>query len=120
VIFVTIGTVFPFDRLVEAMDAYAADSGAECVAQIGDGTYRPGNMTWHESLPGNAYKQTVAKADVIVSHAGMGSAITALQAATPIVMLPRKLDLGEHNTDHQMATARWLESKPGVHRVGGR
>lgn len=113
-IFVTIGTVFPFDRMIEAMDAFAAETGTECIAQIGEGSYKPRHMTWHESLPGDAYKATVAEAEIIVSHAGMGSAITALQAATPIVMLPRRFETGEHTTDHQMATARWLAEKPGI------
>ncbi|MEM9969488.1 MAG: glycosyltransferase [Pseudomonadota bacterium] len=113
-IFVTIGTVFPFDRLIAAMDAYVGETGVPCVAQIGKGTYSPRHMDWHESLPGDAYKRSIREADVIVSHAGMGSIITALQAATPIVVLPRRFEAGEHTTDHQMATARWLEDKPGV------
>ena len=113
-IFVTIGTVFPFDRLIEAMDGYAEASDQDFVAQIGDGTYEPAHMTWHRSLPGDLYAQTVRDADVIVSHAGMGSAITAMQIGTPLVMLPRRFDSGEHTTDHQMATARWLETKPGI------
>ena len=50
----------------------------------------------------------MAKAEIIVSHAGMASAITALQAATLIVMLPRRFEAGENTTDYQMATARWL------------
>ncbi|MEL6104150.1 MAG: glycosyltransferase [Pseudomonadota bacterium] len=113
-IFVTIGTVFPFDRMIRAMDAYAETSEIECIAQIGDGAFTPSHMSWHQSLPANQYTRMVEEADVIVSHAGMGSAITALQTATPIVMLPRRQEAGEHNTDHQMATARWLEEKPGV------
>lgn len=113
-IFVTIGTVFPFDRLVRAMDLFAEETGTACVAQIGGGGYQPAHMDWHASLPGDAYKARVAEAEVIVSHAGMGSAITALQASTPVVMLPRRFETGEHTTDHQMATARWLADKPGI------
>lgn len=113
-IFVTIGTVFPYDRLIRAMDDFAGETGTPCLAQIGEGAYRPRHMDWHPSLPGDAYKAAVRDAEVIVSHAGMGSVITALQVGTPIVMLPRQLAAGEHTTDHQMATARWLEGKPGV------
>ncbi len=113
-ILVTIGTVFPYDRMISAMDAWAADTGTECVAQIGEGAYKPAHMTWHASLPGDVYKRTIQEAQVIVSHAGMGSVITALQNATPIVIMPRRHEAGEHTTDHQMATARWLLDKPGV------
>lgn len=115
-IFVTIGSVFPFDRLVAAIDDWAAETGrgGECFAQIGAGDYKPTNMRWAPSLSHADYASSVKAAKVIVSHAGMGSAITAMREQVPIVMLPRRLEAGEHTTDHQMATARWLEAKPGV------
>jgi len=31
-----------------------------------------------------------------------------------MLVLPRRADLGEVNTDHQLATARWLEGRPGI------
>ncbi len=113
-IFITIGTVFPFDRLIKTMDDYAETTGTTCLAQIGKGDYRPRHMEWKESLGGSDFKTAVADAQLIVSHAGMGSVITAMQVGTPIVMLPRRFEAGEHTTDHQMATARWLQDKPGV------
>lgn len=115
-IFVTIGSAFPFDRLIRAMDNWAAETGrgAECFAQIGKGSYRPSHMDWCESLPEAEFAAAVQRASLIVSHAGMGSVITAMRFATPIVILPRRFDTGEHTTDHQMATARWLEGKEGV------
>jgi UDP-N-acetylglucosamine transferase subunit ALG13 len=45
----------------------------------------------------------------------MGSVITAMELGVPIILVPRRLDLGEHNTDHQLATARWLGDRSGVH-----
>jgi hypothetical protein len=38
----------------------------------------------------------------------MGSIITALELGKPIVVMPRRAELGEHRNDHQMATARSL------------
>ena len=115
-IFVTIGSAFPFDRLIRAMDAWAETTGRgdECLAQIGEGAYRPAHMDWRTSLTESDFAATVKAARVVVSHAGMGSVITAMRHQTPIVLLPRRLAAGEHTTDHQMATARWLEDKPGV------
>ena len=44
-IFVTIGSMFPFDRLIRAMDAFAqANPGTEILAQIGTGDYVPAHM----------------------------------------------------------------------------
>lgn len=115
-IFVTIGSMFPFDRLIRVMDAWAAAHGeAETLAQIGDGAYRPAHMPWVRRLEQAEFARTVAGARLIVAHAGMGSVITADQFGKPIVILPRLQDRGELTTDHQIATANWLRAKPGIH-----
>jgi len=116
VIFVTIGSAFPFDRLIRAMDSWAAETGrgGEMLAQIGRGFYHPVHMDWQRELSETAFAEAVSKARLVVSHAGMGSVITALCSGTPIVILPRRFEAAEHTTDHQMATARWLEDRPGV------
>jgi UDP-N-acetylglucosamine transferase subunit ALG13 len=116
VIFVTIGSMFPFDRLIRVMDAWASAHGeTETLAQIGDGTYEPSHMPWVRRLDQAAFARTVAEARLIVAHAGMGSVITADEFRKPIVILPRLQDRGEHTTDHQVATANWLRAKPGIH-----
>lgn len=115
-IFVTIGSMFPFDRLIRLMDGWAeAHPETEILAQIGDGDYVPAHMPWVRRLDQTEFARTVAGADLVVAHAGMGSVITASQYCKPIVMLPRLKQSGEHTTDHQIATANWLRDKPGVH-----
>ena len=120
-IFVTIGSMFPFDRLVRAMDAWAeaqAETAAGPVpllAQIGDGGYEPQHMRWVRSLDRDAYARAVVESDVVVAHAGMGSVITAGEHGKPIVLLPRLAAQGEHTSDHQVDTARWLRTRPGIH-----
>ncbi len=119
-IFVTIGSMFPFDRLIRSMDDWAgAHPEAEILAQIGDGEYVPTRMPWLRRLDQADFARTVAKAELVVAHAGMGSVITASQYGRPIVMLPRLQERGEHTTDHQIATANWLRGKPGVHIADG-
>lgn len=117
-IFVTIGSMFPFDRLIQAMDVWAAGQpqAYDCVlAQIGAGGLRPAHMRWVERMDRAAYDATVAGARLVVAHAGVGSVVTAGQFGKPIVVLPRRLHLSEHTSDHQMETAGWLRGKPGVH-----
>jgi UDP-N-acetylglucosamine transferase subunit ALG13 len=115
VIFVTIGSMFPFDRLIRLMDGWAeAHPEAEILAQIGDGGYLPARMPWVRRLDQADFARTVAGARLVVAHAGMGSVITASEHGKPIVMLPRLQARGEHTTDHQVATANWLRGKPGV------
>jgi exopolysaccharide biosynthesis glucuronosyltransferase PssE len=115
VIFVTIGTMWPFDRLIRAMDALAgAEPRAEFLAQIGKGRYEPRHMRWVRVLDRAAYAAAIAGADVVVAHAGIGSVVTAGELGKPIVVLPRKAALGEHTSEHQLETAAWLHGRPGV------
>jgi len=116
VIFVTIGSMMPFDRLVRSADAAAAAMPKEpFFAQIGDGTYEPQHMGFARMLSRRDFMDKLRSAKLLVAHAGMGSVISALEVGTPIVMLPRRAALGEVNTDHQLATARWLEGRPNLH-----
>ena len=115
-IFVTIGSMFPFDRLIRVMDAWAlANPGQEVLAQIGDGAYEPKYTKFVRRLSQSDFGSTVARATLIVSHAGMGTVITAGRAGRPMVLLPRHQEWGEHTTDHQIATADWLSGKAGIH-----
>jgi UDP-N-acetylglucosamine transferase subunit ALG13 len=116
VIFVTIGSLFPFDRLIRVMDGLAPAWPDETfIAQIGRGTYEPQNMQFARLLAAKTFIEHVKSSKLIVAHAGMGSVLSAMECKRPIVILPRIMELGEHTTDHQMATARWLSSKEGIY-----
>jgi len=119
VIFVTIGSMFPFDRMIRAMDAWAAEqSGEEMLAQIGAGRFEPRHMRWVRRLARPDYAATVAGARLVVAHAGIGSIVAAGEQGKPIVVLPRRRALGEHTSDHQVETIGWLRGKPGIHVAG--
>jgi UDP-N-acetylglucosamine transferase subunit ALG13 len=115
-IFVTIGSLFPFDRLIRLMDDLAPRWPSEVFfAQTGDGSYQPRNMDFARSLPAPVFAEKLRESRLLVAHAGMGTVISALEARRPVVVLPRDMSLFEHTTDHQMATARWLSGKRGIH-----
>jgi UDP-N-acetylglucosamine transferase subunit ALG13 len=44
----------------------------------------------------------------------MGSILSALSLGKPLLILPRREDLGEHRNDHQRATAGWVAGRRGV------
>lgn len=114
-IFLTIGSHEPFDRLVRAVDDWVAQSGAEVFGQI---TERAGYQPQHFPATGHLsvaeYQARAAQADFLVAHAGMGSILTALQLGKPIVVLPRRGHLKETRNDHQYATAERLGTRAGV------
>ena len=114
-IFVTIGSMFPFDRLTRLMDQWAAaHPGEDVLCQIGDGAYVPTHARYERMMTPSAFRETMDKASLIVAHAGMGSAISAAEIAKPIVLLPRRADLREHTIDHQLHTAAWLRNRDGI------
>ena len=114
-VFVTVGSMLPFDRLVGAMDAWAAaHPGAEVFAQIGDGGAQPAHMPWASMLTPSDFRRRCAASDVIVSHAGMGTILSAAESGRPLVCLPRRPELKEVTSQHQVATARWLRERRGI------
>lgn len=117
-IFLTVGTQEPFDRLVHAVDEWCAARGRGDLVygQITErASYLPGSFEWVSTLDADAYRTRCQDAAVIVSHAGMGSIITAMSLAKPIVVMPRRAHLGETRNDHQVATADRFGTQPGVH-----
>ena len=115
-IFLTVGSHEPFDRLVRAVDGWCNDNPAiEVFGQItGKGSYRPQHFQYADNLDIEAFDATMKRADFLVSHAGMGSIISALSLSKPIVVMPRKGSLQETRNDHQIATAAHLSGKKGI------
>lgn len=108
-IFVTVGSDVPFDRLVKTVDAWAERTGrTDVFAQIGDTAWKPSAIRYTNFLTPAEFTQNLNAARCVVAHAGMGTILSALQAGVPIIALPRRGHLGETRNDHQYATARYL------------
>ena len=117
-IFLTVGTQEPFDRLARAVDAWAACHDGPVFGQMGalkPGSYRPQHFEWSEFLRADEYQQRLDGCRVLVAHVGMGSIISALTVGRPLVMMARRASLGEHRNEHQLATAARFEGRPGLH-----
>ncbi len=116
-IFLTIGTHEPFDRLVRCVDEWCGLRGSKVnvFGQITDrGDYAPQHFQAVASLAPADYAKQFDAAEFIVSHAGMGSIITALSKQKPIVVLPRRGHLRETRNDHQFATVQHFKDWPGI------
>ena len=110
-IFLTVGTQFPFDRLVKSVDQ-AFDGRLieeEIFAQIGETSYKPLNFESVVSLEKNVFDKRLREASSVISHAGMGTITMALKNHKPLLVMPRLKRYREHVNDHQVATARKFE-----------
>ncbi|PZX09852.1 glycosyltransferase [Celeribacter halophilus] len=114
-IFVTLGTQLPFDRLVSMMDNIAQDVGEEIFGQIGHGKYQPVHFPCVPTLSQKDFTQKVQCARVIVGHAGIGTLLSAQKMGKPVAIVARRSHLGEHRNDHQLATVSQLGRISGVY-----
>ncbi len=108
-IFVTIGTQAPFDRFIQIVDEIAPMIDEEIIAQVYKSEYVPKNIKTVDFLAPDEFNKLFDTARMIVSHAGMGTIISAMQKQKSIIIFPRIAKLGEHRNEHQLATAKKMQ-----------
>lgn len=116
-IFVTVGTQEPFDRLVRAVDGWAGAHDVPVFGQLGRldaSSYRPRNFAFEPFISADAFDARLEACTLLVAHAGMGSIISALSRGRPLLMMARRASLGEHRNEHQLATAQRFAGRPGI------
>jgi UDP-N-acetylglucosamine transferase subunit ALG13 len=105
VIFVTVGTnEARFDRLLEALDDLPA--GTDLFVQHGPSSVRPAGATCADYLGYDEIVEKMRQARAVVTHAGVGSVLTALLSGTRPIVVPRLQRFGEAVDDHQLAFGR--------------
>ena len=110
-IFLTVGSLFSFDRFVKAIDEAVGEGLIldEVFSQIGPDAYKPRNMDYVEFLDKEAFDKRINNATCLLSHAGMGSITMALEHQKPLLVMPRMKKYKEHVNDHQVGTAKKFE-----------
>ncbi|MBY0301339.1 MULTISPECIES: glycosyltransferase [Sphingomonas] len=114
-ILVTVGTQLPFDRFIRIVDEAAPSLGRTVFAQVGRGSYQPRNMEYAALIDPLKFDELIARTELIVSHAGIGTVVMAQKFRKPVILFPRRAALGEHRNDHQMATVAALEGRSGMY-----
>lgn len=106
-IFLTVGTQFPFDRLVRAVDDLIGEGliNETVFAQIGQSRYKPRNFESAGSLKKGVFDDYARKASGIIGHAGMGTITMALGHRKPLLVMPRLKKYREVVNDHQVDIA---------------
>lgn len=103
-ILVTLGTQDKtFIRLLEKIDALI-EKGLikdQVVVQSGYTKYHSSNMEIFDLIPQDEFNSLMEKADIIITHGGVGSIISALEKGKKVIAIPRLAKYGEHINDHQ-------------------
>ncbi len=109
---VTVGTIRPygFRRLLERLVDVLPDD-TEVLWQTGATDVSGLGIRARERVPAPELEQAIREADVVVAHAGTGTAVTSFELGVAPVLVPRRAEHGEHVDDHQVPTAVDLQAR---------
>jgi UDP-N-acetylglucosamine--N-acetylmuramyl-(pentapeptide) pyrophosphoryl-undecaprenol N-acetylglucosamine transferase len=116
----TLGTIpYDFRRLVErTLQLLPPDARVTFQTGVTDVSDLP--IAAQAQMPGHELKAAIKEADVVIAHAGAGSALAALEAGKCAVLVPREMEHGEHVDDHQHQIGEELARRGlAIHRKVG-
>ena len=119
---VAVGTMneFPFRRMLDAVVPLLGAGGAveraqgspiETLWQTGGTPVEGLGIDAREWLPAAEMEAQLAAADVVITHGGTGSALSALRAGRFPVLLPRRAVFAEIGDEHQDRFTRELAER---------
>ncbi|MEH0938280.1 glycosyltransferase [Micromonospora psammae] len=101
---------FGFPRLLARLVAVLPPT-AEILWQVGSTEIPRMPPGARRQVPYAEMQQAMREADVVVTHAGVGSALAAMRAGRRAIYVPRRSGHGEHVDDHQVEMARELDRR---------
>ena len=102
-IFVTLGTSdYPFTRLLKQMDDLIENNIVKnIIVQCGNEDYQPKNFTIIKNLDKKEFNEYLKKAEVVITHGGVGTIIDCIKMGKKVIAFPRKAEYGEATNNHQ-------------------
>lgn len=109
---ISVGTQegYPFTRMLDAVVPLLKDFD-DVLYQTGDLNPAEWGIHGRPSVAYDELSEAIADSDVVISHAGVGAALTALRAGKHPILIPRLSAFKEHVDDHQLQVARELERR---------
>ena len=111
-IFVTLGTIKPyrFDRMVDSVrELFGADHDITWQLGVTSRTDLTGSI--RDTMTAEDVERCIQEADVVISHAGVGSALGILRLGKVPILFPRLAAHGEHVDDHQLQIVKELSAR---------
>lgn len=103
-ILVTLGTQDKsFKRILEAIEKQIVSGVIKerAVIQAGFTKYESKNMEIFDYIDRERFANLLGEADLIITHGGVGTIMTALSNRKKIIAVARLSEYGEHHNDHQ-------------------
>lgn len=108
-IFMTLGTQkFQLNRLLQTVDEILSQGlvEEEVFAQTGYSTYRPLHYQFQQFLGKQEFDNHIRQARLVITHSGVGTIMSVLQAHRPVIVFPRLAKYKEHVDNHQLEIAK--------------
>lgn len=102
-IFVTLGTSdYPFTRLLKQIDNLIENNIVKnIIVQCVNEDYQPKNFTIIKNLDKKEFNEYLKKAEVVITHGGVGTIIDCIKMGKKVIAFPRKAEYGEAKNNHQ-------------------
>jgi len=111
-IVVTIGTYrgYGFQRAIRRLLEIIPPE-TDVLWQTGDTDVSALGITGHDTIPEQDLTEAMREADVVVAHAGIGTALAAFDVGKSPLLVPRRAAWEEHVDDHQIQIATELSNR---------
>lgn len=108
---VSVGTMedYSFRDFFVRLADYLSDADS-VLWQTGSTDVSDLNIDGREVVPAHALEQAMREADVVIAHAGTGTALTSLRMGKRPILVPRDSSHGQHIDNHQFQTASLLDN----------
>lgn len=93
-----------FHRLLEEVQK-CIDEGTikdKVVVQAGSTKFESDDMEIFNLIEQNKFNELIEQANIIITHGGVGSIVTAVKLGKKVIAVPRLRKYGEHVNDHQI------------------
>ena len=93
-----------FKRLLEEVQKNI-DNGnitEKVIVQKGYTKFESKDMEMYKELPGEKINELIEKADIVITHGGVGSIISSITRGKKVIAVPRLKKYKEHVNDHQL------------------
>ncbi|MDB9281712.1 glycosyltransferase [Halorubrum ezzemoulense] len=88
------------------MNDIAVEVDQKVIIQVGESSIKPTNAEWFEFCSPEEHSSYISDADLVVSHAGTGTILKAIQVESKIVLFPRLSEKNEARNNHQVEQSR--------------
>lgn len=93
-----------FERLLKELDRLKKNKviKEKIIVQSGYTKYNSDNMEIFDFIDKDKLEEYQSKADIIITHGGVGSIISSLKKDKKVIAIPRLKKYDEHVNDHQL------------------